>query len=374
MIRSAKTAFSQCAAGLCKNAIFALLRTNILLKAIVGCFQLAVAFPECQNFILALRNILMRKGKTLSQRDDYDSPWKDILGEYFEQFMCFFFPKIAEEIDWEKGYEPADKELRQIIREAETGKRYADRLFRVWKKTGDETWVMTHVEIQAQAEAVFPERTFVYNYRIRDIYKRTAVSLAVLADDNPEWYKSVYLDKLWGCLTVFRFPAVKILDYRNKWEELEKSDNPFAVVVMAHLKTLESKGNNISRKQWKIELTKSLYRAGFEKQDIINLHRFIDWIMVLPAELETAYYQELGKFEEKKNMRYITTIERMSMEKGERIGIEKGERIGIEKGKKETAENLLAMRLLTNEQIAQATGLKLEEIQKLKKPAKHGNA
>jgi hypothetical protein len=30
MIRSAKIAFSQCAAGLCKNAIFALLRTNIV--------------------------------------------------------------------------------------------------------------------------------------------------------------------------------------------------------------------------------------------------------------------------------------------------------------------------------------------------------
>jgi len=77
----------------------------------------------------------------LAQNDDYDSPWKEILGEYFEQFMRFFFPKIAEEIDWKKGYEAADKELLQIVREAETTKRFADRLFRVWKKTGDEAWV-----------------------------------------------------------------------------------------------------------------------------------------------------------------------------------------------------------------------------------------
>ncbi len=67
-------------------------------------------------------------------RDDYDSPWKDILGLYFEEFMSFFFPGIAEETDWEKGYTVADKELRQITREAETGKRLADRLFRVHKK------------------------------------------------------------------------------------------------------------------------------------------------------------------------------------------------------------------------------------------------
>ncbi len=81
--------------------------------------------------------------------------------------MRFFFPKISKEIDWKAGYEAADKELRQIIREAETGKRFADRLFRVQKKNGDETWVMTHVEIQAQKETGFPERTFIYNYRIR---------------------------------------------------------------------------------------------------------------------------------------------------------------------------------------------------------------
>ncbi|QTA87665.1 hypothetical protein [Desulfonema magnum] len=52
----------------------------------------------------------------MTSRDDYDSPWKDILGEYFEQFMRFFFPDIAEEINWEKGYVVADKELRQITR------------------------------------------------------------------------------------------------------------------------------------------------------------------------------------------------------------------------------------------------------------------
>ncbi|QTA91487.1 hypothetical protein [Desulfonema magnum] len=84
--------------------------------------------------------------------------------------------------------------------------------------------------------------------------------------------------------------------------------------------------------------------------------------MVLPAELEDAYHQELMEFEEKEKMQYITTAER--------IGIEKGERIGVRK----TAENLLAMGVLTNEQIAQATGLTLKEIRKLKKSVRQGNA
>lgn len=318
----------------------------------------------------------------MTKRDDYDSPWKDILGEYFEPFMRFFFPKIAEEINWEKGYEPADKELRQITREAETTKRFADRLFRVWKKNGNETWIMTHVEIQAQKETGFPERTFIYNYRIRDLYRRTAVSLAVLADEKPNWYASVYLDKLWGCLTVFRFPVAKVLEYREKWDELEKSDNPFAVVVMAHLKTTETKGNETSRKQWKVELTKNLYRRGFEKQDIINLYRFIDWIMVLPEKLEEAYHQEITEFEEERKMQYITTAERIGMEKGTEIGTKIGRKIGRKIGQEEgslkkarqTAANLLSLNVLTLNQIAQVTGLNLGDVQKLQKTVTRGNA
>ena len=38
-------------------------------------------------------------------RMDYDSPWKEILEAFFEEFMVFFFPMAHSEIDWSKGYE-----------------------------------------------------------------------------------------------------------------------------------------------------------------------------------------------------------------------------------------------------------------------------
>ncbi len=37
--------------------------------------------------------------------DDYDSPWKEILEDYFQDFMAFFFPLAAAEIDWPRGFE-----------------------------------------------------------------------------------------------------------------------------------------------------------------------------------------------------------------------------------------------------------------------------
>ncbi|QTA84065.1 hypothetical protein [Desulfonema magnum] len=276
----------------------------------------------------------MKTEKKKKNDDDYDSPWKDILGIYFEEFMRFFFPWVADKIDWSRGYTLLDKELKQITREAERGKRLADRLVQVWKKDGGEAWVLAHPEIQAGREKDFPHRVWVYYYRIHDLYNRPVLSLAVLADRNPKWRPSEYSLDLWGCRNEFHFPVVKILDYKKQWEELEKSDSPFAVVVMAHLKTQETAKDKESRRRWKLELTKSLYRQGFEKQDIINLYRFIDWLMALPKELEKTYHEELVKFEEERKMQYVTTAERIGIQKGEKIGIQKGEKIGIQKGEK----------------------------------------
>jgi hypothetical protein len=43
--------------------------------------------------------------------DDYDNPWKTVIELYFREFMAFFFPEIASDIDWERGFVFMDKEL-----------------------------------------------------------------------------------------------------------------------------------------------------------------------------------------------------------------------------------------------------------------------
>ena len=62
--------------------------------------------------------------------DDYDSPWKEAVEHYFPEFMAFYFPNAAVQIDWAKGYEFLDQELRALAQNAELGKRYVDKLVR----------------------------------------------------------------------------------------------------------------------------------------------------------------------------------------------------------------------------------------------------
>ncbi|WP_301282101.1 Rpn family recombination-promoting nuclease/putative transposase [Halomonas sp. 707B3] len=55
------------------------------------------------------------------------------------------------------------------------------------------------------------------------------------------------------------------------------------------------------------------------------------------------------------------------IEKGTKLGIEKGTKLGIEK----TARNLLKLGVLSNEQIAEVTGLAIEDISKLQAETQH---
>jgi len=258
------------------------------------------------------------------QANDYDSPWKEILEAYFEDFMTFFFPLAAEEVDWDKGYTFLDKELQQVVRDAELGKRFVDKLVRVWQRNGDDAWALVHIEVQGQAESAFPKRMYVYNYRIFDRYDRSVASLAVLADDMANWRPDRFGYELFGCKVAINFPVVKLVDYVAKWEELEACENPFAVVVMAHLKTRETRNDNEGRKRWKLHLVRQLYERGYRREDVINLFRFIDWIMRLPDDIEEGFWETISQYEKEKEMRYVTSVERIGIKKGTEQGIQQG--------------------------------------------------
>ena len=42
---------------------------------------------------------------------EYDSPWKEILDNYFEDFMRLCFPEVHQAIDWTVAPKMLDKEF-----------------------------------------------------------------------------------------------------------------------------------------------------------------------------------------------------------------------------------------------------------------------
>ncbi len=250
-------------------------------------------------------------------RANYDSPWKEALNFYFPQFLEFCFPDIYQDIDWEQGYETWDTELQEIVRDAEIGDRLADKLVKVYlRQQQQEVFLLVHVEVQGSVDLDFPKRMFIYNHRIFDRYDRQVISLAVLGDEQKSWSPNSYGYQIRGFTSYLEFPMVKLLDYQEQGNLLEESTNPFAIIIMAHLTAKKTTNHPEERFQGKLRMVRRLYERGYNREQILELFRLIDWMMVLPPGLEQEFRVEYKRYQEEQKMPYITSIERLAKEEG----------------------------------------------------------
>ncbi len=273
--------------------------------------------------------------------DHYDSPWKEAIEHYFQEFMAFYFPDAYRSVDWSKEHIFLDQELRAIVQDAELGTRFVDKLVRVTELSGSESWIYIHVEVQGTRQTEFSKRMFVYNYRIFDRYEKPVASLAVLADQHKHWKQTSYGYNVLGCRLTLDFPVAKLTDYDEKLDELLASENAFGLITAAHILTRKTRKKHQERYEAKLLLIKILYQRHWDKQRVINLLTVVDWLMTLPAWLDTKVWQEIETIEEIEKMQYITSIERIGIAKG-RV---EGQVEGIAKGRVE-GETKLLKRLL----------------------------
>lgn len=190
---------------------------------------------------------------------------------------------------------------------------------------------------------------FIYNYRAFDLDHKPVVSLAILGDENPSWRPNFYEYRLEKSWTKLEFSMVKLLDY--KWEELSVSNNVFATIVMAHLRTKSTTRDFTEREKWKWQLVRSLYERGLSKFDIINLFKFIDKMMTLPPNLQQNLESKINQYEEEQKVELLCVMEERGIEKGKKIGQQIGKKIGQQIGAKKTCRkniiDLLELRFLS---------------------------
>ena len=142
----------------------------------------------------------------------------------------------------------------------------------------------------------------------------------------------------------FKFPVAKLLDYQGREEELLKEENVFSLLILAFLGAVE-KGEAIDKKiLLKVSLIKELYKRGYDREKILQLYKFIDWIFVLPEDATERFHEEIKKYEEEKKMTYITTAERIGIKKGIEIGIQQGMQKGALLKAQEMLQNTLTIK------------------------------
>ena len=103
------------------------------------------------------------------------------MERFFPEFLALLFPRVHAGIDWSKEIQFLDKEFQQIVREAKTTRRYADKLVGVTLRDGTAAWVLIHVvrlidwmiRLPAGLEADFRQALYAYEEQQRMPYVTT---------------------------------------------------------------------------------------------------------------------------------------------------------------------------------------------------------
>ena len=321
-----------------------------------------------------------------------DLLWKDLLARFFVPMLRSVLPDLAHDIDDKRDVVFLDKELRRLARFTRRpeggepdGNRFVDLLADVPLRSGENAWILLHAEVQGRGgNEDFPLRMHRYRGLLEGRYRRPVIALALLIEPLSKPQSSgVYHWEGYGTRVSYEFPVFRI--YEGDEEALKKSENPFDWAHLAGLRAWKSRGSEARKLDYLKEMLELLDERGWPHADKAQLLVFMEGVIHLTEDESSREYEEweraLEQAKEAGRM-YVSIMERKGIEKGrtegiqlgrtegiqlgEARGIQRGRTEGIQLGRTETARNLLRMGLdLT--QIAEATGLPLEEIQALKK-------
>lgn len=187
---------------------------------------------------------------------DYDRLWKEIISELFEEFLLFFVPEMYEQVDFSKLPQSKEQELHKIFPSSKTKNRRADKLVGLQLKSGQEQWILVHIEVQRKRETAFPKRMFQYFYRALDKFNQNIYAIALFIDDSPTFKPNTYHYHFFGTNLMYKYDMYKILDQDE--QQLQQSNNPFALVILAGLFVIKGKKHHNLKYSYKRKLMRLL--------------------------------------------------------------------------------------------------------------------
>jgi len=247
--------------------------------------------------------------------------------------MDFYFPDFSARIDWRKRPRFRDKELAGLGVAQDV--MVADIVVEVWLRGARQRQVLVHIEIQAQRDTALAQRVHDYNYRIGKTYGKPVNSMVLLADADPNWRPSSFLQHEESSARTFTFTTAKLLDYVGDVDALTIARNPIAWFTQAHLCTLQTLNNPDKRYAAKLHLTRLLFQLHWKRRRIIALFKAINWMMTLPESLERRFWRAILRLEKESEMKLLNPLEQMFFDDGIKKGLEQGLQQGRTEGRAE---------------------------------------
>ena len=183
---------------------------------------------------------------------------------------------------------------------------------------------LAHIEVQTQRDSTLPRRLFDYHYHIERRHRCRVITFVILGDLSPSWRPGQFSSDVPPLGMSLGYLSLKLIDLELKLELPRFRGNPVAMVVRAHLAALRTRHDLEARYTQRVALVRRLYEEGFSRKDVVFIHGLIDRLMILPRPLMIRFRLELFTIEKDKNMPYVDTLTRMSLQEGRQKGRQEG--------------------------------------------------
>ncbi len=293
----------------------------------------------------------MPKSKNRPPHDsNYDEPWKSFIINHFYAFLTFYFPKMADVIDWSVPPVFDFTEVSQFLGKAKRRNKFIDVVVQVTLLTGEKQIILLHFEVQTKYGKKLGRRLYLLTCGLQWQFPDFKIaSLVVRTDLHQKWQPLEYAFAAGGFSSQFTFPTCKISE-RLATDWSEDFSLP-AMVARAQIEALKTTSDAEARYEAKKRLIRMLYERHYERDEVLDILRYLDWMMHLSDDLERKLRGEIRTFKSEKfpeMTKYVTSWERFAKQEGLAEGLEKGLEEGLEKGLEKGREEKveLAIRLL----------------------------
>jgi len=156
--------------------------------------------------------------KERAHRHD-DSLWKEVLSRHFVPMLRSVLPEMAQALDESRSVRFLETELRRLARfvkpysqPSPDGKKFVDILAEVPLCSGEDAWILLHVEIQGRGgKENFPLRMHYYRCLLEGRYHRPVAGLALLIQPLPEdQEEGLYQWSMFRSKVLYEYPVFRL--------------------------------------------------------------------------------------------------------------------------------------------------------------------
>ncbi|MDR1132548.1 MAG: hypothetical protein LBL05_00205, partial [Synergistaceae bacterium] len=294
----------------------------------------------------------------INEQDEHehrnDSNWKEIIAKNVDDAISFFIPELAAKRDYSQEPAMSGIEHPVIGGKSDKGRVISDLCFKIPLIDGNTSRALFIIEQQHNPKKGLQKHMFESWYRASDEHRIPVTCLAVYTGKMKP--VNNYRVEYAGTSVHFKFNVYSVA--RTNAEELKRDGRVFAIPLLAAKRMLEADGNSFKRGEYSLEILGMIKERVSDEKKALSFRRFAHNILGIDKTDIDPKVKEAWKMQ----FRPVSEVVR---ELDMRDARQEGRQEGRQESMFEAAQNFLKMGFPV-EQVAQGTGLSLEELDELR--------